>query len=68
MALPDITEHKKSEQLIWQQANFDALTNLPNRRLLRDRWAQAVKNQTRSGLGLAFLMLDLDHFKEINDT
>ena len=64
----DITEHKKSEQLIWQQANFDALTNLPNRRLLRDRWAQAVKNQTRSGLGLAFLMLDLDHFKEINDT
>jgi diguanylate cyclase (GGDEF)-like protein/PAS domain S-box-containing protein len=64
----DITEHKKSELLIWQQANFDALTNLPNRRLLRDRWMQAVKNQTRSGLGLAFLMLDLDHFKEINDT
>jgi diguanylate cyclase (GGDEF)-like protein len=64
----DITEHKKSEQLIWQQANFDALTNLPNRRLLRDRWTQAIKNQSRSGLGLAFLMLDLDHFKEINDT
>lgn len=64
----DITEHKKTEQLIWQQANFDALTNLPNRRLLRDRWTQAVKNQTRNGLGLAFLVLDLDHFKEVNDT
>jgi diguanylate cyclase (GGDEF)-like protein/PAS domain S-box-containing protein len=64
----DITEHKKNEQLIWHQANFDALTNLPNRRLLRDRWAQALKSRHRSGLDLALLMLDLDHFKEINDT
>jgi diguanylate cyclase (GGDEF)-like protein/PAS domain S-box-containing protein len=64
----DITEYKKSEQLIWQQANFDALTNLPNRRLLRDRWSEAVKTQIRSKLCSAFLMLDLDHFKEINDT
>jgi diguanylate cyclase (GGDEF)-like protein/PAS domain S-box-containing protein len=64
----DITEHKKTEQLIWQQANFDTLTNLPNRRLLRDRWTQAIKNQSRNGFGLAFLVLDLDHFKEVNDT
>ncbi|MBT0571392.1 EAL domain-containing protein [Curvibacter sp. CHRR-16] len=63
----DITEHKKAEALIWQQANFDALTGLPNRRMLRDRWEQAVKSHKRSGHGLALLILDLDHFKEVND-
>ncbi len=64
----DITEHKKTEALIWRQANFDALTGLPNRRLLRDRWAQAVKNQQRVGQGLALLMVDLDNFKDVNDS
>jgi diguanylate cyclase (GGDEF)-like protein/PAS domain S-box-containing protein len=64
----DITEHKKTEALIWQQANYDALTGLPNRRLLRDRWLQAVKNQQRGGHGLALLMIDLDHFKDVNDS
>lgn len=64
----DITEHKKTEQLIWHQANFDALTGLPNRRLLRDRWAQAVRGRHRSGLGLALMLVDLDHFKEVNDS
>ncbi|WP_342616853.1 EAL domain-containing protein [Rhodoferax sp. GW822-FHT02A01] len=64
----DITEHKKTEALIWQQANFDALTGLPNRRMLRDRWEQAVNSHKRSGHGLALLILDLDHFKEVNDT
>jgi len=64
----DITEHKETEQLIWHQANFDALTGLPNRRLLRDRWAQAVRGRHRSGLGLALMLLDLDHFKEVNDS
>jgi GGDEF domain-containing protein len=34
----DITEQKRSEAIFWRQANFDALTNLPNRRLMRDRW------------------------------
>ncbi|MDE2417267.1 MAG: EAL domain-containing protein [Burkholderiales bacterium] len=64
----DITEHKKTEQLIWHQANFDALTGLPNRRLLRDRWDQALRARHRSGLDLGLLLLDLDHFKEINDS
>lgn len=64
----DITEHKKAEALIWKQANFDALTGLPNRRMLRDRWEQALNSHKRSGFGLALLMLDLDHFKEVNDT
>jgi diguanylate cyclase (GGDEF)-like protein/PAS domain S-box-containing protein len=64
----DITEHKKAEALIWQQANFDALTGLPNRRLVRDRWTQACKSQQREGQSLALLVLDLDHFKEVNDS
>lgn len=64
----DITEHKKAEALIWQQANFDMLTGLPNRRMLRDRWEQTVNNHKRSGHCLALLVLDLDHFKEINDS
>ena len=63
----DITEHKRNEALIWQQANFDALTELPNRRLLRDRWAQACSLRERSGTLLALLVLDLDGFKGVND-
>jgi diguanylate cyclase (GGDEF)-like protein/PAS domain S-box-containing protein len=64
----DITEHKKAEALIWQQANFDSLTGLPNRRMLRDRWERAVDNHKRSHHRLALLVLDLDHFKEVNDS
>jgi diguanylate cyclase (GGDEF)-like protein/PAS domain S-box-containing protein len=64
----DITEQKKIEANTWHQANFDPLTNLPNRRLLRDRWEQAVYSHRRSGNTLALMLLDLDHFKEVNDT
>lgn len=64
----DITEKKKSEELIWQQANFDTLTGLPNRRMFHDRLDQDIKKAHRAGLPLALLFLDLDHFKEVNDT
>ena len=64
----DVTEMKKREALIWQQANFDPLTGLPNRRMLRDRLAQTMLTSRRDGLPLAVLFIDLDHFKEINDT
>ena len=64
----DITERKVSEALIWQQAHFDALTGLPNRNMLRDRLAQEIKKNRRDGLQLACLFIDLDHFKEVNDT
>ncbi|MDO8250316.1 MAG: PAS domain-containing protein [Rhodoferax sp.] len=64
----DITERKKSEALIWRQAHFDALTGLPNRNMLRDRLAQEIKKSKRDGLQLALLFIDLDHFKEVNDT
>lgn len=64
----DITEKKQSEELIWRQANFDMLTGLPNRRMFRDRLEQEIKKERRAGLSLALLFIDLDHFKEINDT
>ena len=64
----DITGRKDSETLIWQQANFDTLTGLPNRRMLRDRLEHEIKKSDRDGLQLAILFIDLDHFKEVNDT
>jgi diguanylate cyclase (GGDEF)-like protein/PAS domain S-box-containing protein len=63
----DITERKATEVMAWKQANFDALTGLPNRRMLADRLAHDLKKAQRSGLRLALLMLDLDHFKGVND-
>ncbi len=64
----DITEKKKSEELIWRQANFDTLTGLPNRDMFRDRLEQEVKKSVRADLPLALLLVDLDQFKEVNDT
>lgn len=64
----DITKKKESEETIWRQANFDSLTELPNRRLLHERLEQELKKSHRSGHSLALIFLDLDHFKEVNDT
>ncbi|MDD1621010.1 MAG: EAL domain-containing protein [Methylococcaceae bacterium] len=64
----DITQRKESEQLIWNQANFDPLTGLPNRRMFHDRLEQEIKKAHRTGLTLALIFLDLDRFKEVNDT
>jgi len=50
------------------QALHDALTDLPNRRLFRDRVNQAVVNTRRSGKPVAVMIIDLDRFKEVNDT
>jgi diguanylate cyclase (GGDEF)-like protein/PAS domain S-box-containing protein len=64
----DITETKFKDELIWNQANLDTLTNLPNRRLLTDRIQQAMATGARSGRHGALIALDLDHFKRLNDT
>jgi len=63
----DITEKKKSEELIWRQANFDTLTGLPNRDMFRDRLGHEAKKTDRETLPLALLLIDLDQFKEVND-
>ncbi len=63
----DITERKAIEDEIWQKANYDTLTGLPNRRLFRDRLEQESKHCERTGVAMALLFIDLDNFKEAND-
>jgi diguanylate cyclase (GGDEF)-like protein/PAS domain S-box-containing protein len=64
----DITAQKQAEAQIHRLAFYDALTNLPNRRLLMDRLRQAFSVGARSGQHGALLFLDLDNFKTLNDT
>lgn len=64
----DITERKHMEELIRQQALYDILTKLPNRRLLVDRLTQAMSVSKRTNYHGAVLFLDLDNFKPLNDT
>ena len=64
----DITARKEDEEQVWRQANFDALTGLPNRSLFLDRLSQAVKASRRDRSRFALLFIDLDGFKAVNDT
>lgn len=57
----------ESQQQIWQQANFDYLTKLPNRHLLHNRLEQALDIAGRSQLPVGLLYIDLDNFKRVND-
>lgn len=66
--LRDITERMAEQERIWHQANFDALTGLPNRNLFLDRLTQTLGRCDREGLLAALMFIDLDHFKAINDT
>lgn len=63
----DITKRKEADVLIWQQANFDTLTGLPNRHMFRNRLEQEIRKTNRSGSSIALVLLDLDCFKEVND-
>lgn len=63
----DITERKRIEETIRNLAFYDALTQLPNRRMLNDRLGQAMAASKRSGQYGALLFLDLDNFKPLND-
>jgi diguanylate cyclase (GGDEF)-like protein/PAS domain S-box-containing protein len=64
----DITEQKRNEAQIHQLAFYDALTGLPNRRLLQDRLQQAFAVSARNVQHGAVLFLDLDNFKMLNDS
>jgi diguanylate cyclase (GGDEF)-like protein/PAS domain S-box-containing protein len=64
----DITERKQMEEIVRQQALYDSLTKLPNRRLLFDRLNQAMSTSKRTGQYGALIFLDLDNFKPLNDT
>ncbi|MDO9469050.1 MAG: diguanylate cyclase, partial [Thiobacillus sp.] len=64
----DISSRKAAEETIKHQANFDPLTQLPNRRLFLDRLEQEIVKSRRAEVPLALLLIDLDEFKEVNDT
>lgn len=64
----DITEKKAAEEVIWRQANYDSLTQLPNRHYFQQRLVEAIQEATVKQRRLTLLFLDLDQFKDINDT
>src|SRR5262249_49808506 len=63
----DVTERRRAQAKVAHMERHDALTDLPNRALLRERLESELKRVRRGG-GLAVFCLDLDHFKSINDT
>ncbi|GEM_PF-2394745 len=66
--LSDITKRKNYEKQIWRQANYDALTKLPNRNLFHRRLEQALEQARTERQKVGLMFIDLDHFKEVNDT
>jgi len=68
LVIRDITERKRVEERLAYLAQYDSLTGLPNRALFRDRLEHAIAKTRRKGNKLALMFLDLDRFKEINDS
>lgn len=68
MVHDDVTERRLYQEQLAYQALHDGLTGLPNRQLFRDRLEQALRRVFRRGEGVAVLVLDLDDFKQVNDT
>ncbi len=68
VAFNDITQKHQAKELIWRQAHYDALTDLPNRRLFLERLCEGIAQSRKAALDLALLLIDLDRFKEVNDT
>ncbi|MDO8294403.1 MAG: EAL domain-containing protein [Gallionella sp.] len=66
--IQDISERMMFEKRLARLAYYDSLTGLPNRRLFHDRLGQAMEHARRDGKLVGILFLDLDHFKDINDT
>ncbi len=64
----DITQRKSSEDELRRLANYDTLTDLPNRALFQDRLMQATESASRKNNSMALIYIDLDRFKKINDS
>ncbi|MEO8384373.1 MAG: PAS domain-containing protein [Betaproteobacteria bacterium] len=64
----DVTTRVLAEERLIYQATHDGLTNLPNRTMLQERMQQAIARARRGGMRVAALFIDLDRFKEVNDT
>jgi diguanylate cyclase (GGDEF)-like protein/PAS domain S-box-containing protein len=67
VVLNDITERTLAAEVLRRQALHDGLTGLPNRTLLNERVRNALKRSRRAGEPVALLVMDLDHFKDVND-
>lgn len=67
-SLVDVGELRAAERRIRELAYFDSLTGLPNRRLLQDRLQQLIAVAERQGERLALMLIDIDHFKRVNDS
>ena len=61
-------DRQRSEERLYQQANYDALTGIANRMLFFDRLNQTLEHVTRHGNTLAILFIDIDGFKDVNDS
>jgi diguanylate cyclase (GGDEF)-like protein/PAS domain S-box-containing protein len=68
LVLRDISERKIAEERLEHLAHYDSLTGLPNRKLFGDRLSQAIIRARRNGKLVGLLFLDLDNFKDVNDT
>ncbi|NVK42938.1 MAG: EAL domain-containing protein [Oceanospirillaceae bacterium] len=63
-----VSKLQSSHEDLTRLANYDQLTGLPNRRLFYDRLEQEIRNAERSGMRIALMYIDLDNFKDVNDT
>ena len=64
----DVTEQRRAEASIWHQAHYDHLTQLPNRQMFQQNLLHSMERARQSGKPFALVFLDLDFFKEVNDT
>lgn len=67
-SMQDLSERKRYEAQVHRLAFYDSLTDLPNRRMLQQRMQEVIRLRETSGLSFAMMMLDLDHFKTLNDS
>ncbi|MDQ8700187.1 EAL domain-containing protein [Hyphomicrobium sp. LHD-15] len=68
MLTEEISERKKLQDKLWRLAKLDSLTELPNRRLFNETLREAIASKSMNENAMGVALIDLDHFKEINDT